>query len=51
MWGLNCKYYTKTFNTLDELIEDIMSSVIDPNYEIFRNGKITSEMAIDFIVF
>ncbi len=25
MWGLNCKYYTKTFNSLDELIEDIMS--------------------------
>ena len=51
MYGLNCDYYTKQFNTLDELINDVMMSGMDPNYEITRNGKGTGEQVIDLIGF
>lgn len=49
MYSLKCSYYTKQFNTLDELIDDIMTSGMDPNYEVTRNGKGIGENAIDFI--
>jgi hypothetical protein len=51
MYSLNCDYYTKEFSTIDELIEDVMLSGMDPNYEITRNGKGTGEEAIDLIQF
>jgi hypothetical protein len=49
MYGLKCDYYTKQFNTVDELIDDVMASGMDPNYEITRNGKGTGEKASDLI--
>ena len=49
MYGLKCDYYTKQFNTVDELIDDVMASGMDPNYEITRNGKGTGEQVIDLI--
>jgi hypothetical protein len=51
VWSLKCKYYTRTFNTLDELIDDIMISGMDPNYMITLNGKSIGEKAIEHIVF
>ena len=51
MYSLNCEYYQKEFNTLNELLDDILFSGMDPNYEITRNGKLTGEMAIDLIGF
>ena len=51
MYGLNCSYYTKTFPTLDALLNDIITSGMDPNYEITFNGKGTGEEAIDLIQF
>lgn len=51
VWSLECKYYTKTFNTLNELIDDIMISGMDPNYMITKNGKSIGEKAIEHIVF
>jgi hypothetical protein len=51
MYGLLCGYYHKKFETLDLLIEDILNSGMDPNYEITFNGKRTGEKAIDMIVF
>jgi hypothetical protein len=51
MYSLNCSYYTKQFPTLNELINDIMISGMDPNYEITRNGKGIGEEAIDYITF
>jgi hypothetical protein len=50
MYSLKCKYYKKEFNTLDELIDDIMYSGMDPNYEITFNGKGIEEKAIEFLV-
>jgi hypothetical protein len=51
MYSLKCSYYTKQFNTLDELLDDIMTSGMDPNYEITHNGKGTGEQAIDLLQF
>tara|TARA_B100000497_G_scaffold61013_1_gene69270 strand:- start:3381 stop:3536 length:156 start_codon:yes stop_codon:yes gene_type:complete len=51
MYSLDCKYYEKEFNTIDELLDDITISGMDPSYEITRNGKSTGEQAIDLITF
>jgi hypothetical protein len=49
MYSLDCVYYEKEFTTLDELIDDVIASGMDPNYEITRNGRATGEMLIDLI--
>ena len=49
MYGLNCKYYTKTFETIEALINDVLESGMDPNYEITRNGKNTGEILFSLI--
>lgn len=51
MYSLDCSYYHKEFPTLDELINDVITSGMDPNYEITRNGEGTGEQAIDLIQF
>jgi hypothetical protein len=51
MYSLKCDYYTKEFPTLDELIDDVMTSGMDPNHEVTRDGRGTGEDAIDFIQF
>lgn len=51
MYSLDCVYYTKTFLSIGELIEDVISSGMDPNYEITKDGKKTGELAIDLIQF
>ena len=50
-YSLNCSYYDKEFDSIDELIDDIASSGMDPNYEITCNGISTGEIAIDMIPF
>jgi hypothetical protein len=49
MYSLKCSYYTREFSSLDELLNDILTSGMDPNYEITHNGKDTGEYAIDLI--
>jgi hypothetical protein len=51
MYSLDCVYYQKEFSTLSELIADALSSGMDPNYEITRNGKCTGEMLCDLITY
>jgi hypothetical protein len=51
MYTLDCIYYTREFSTVDELIQDIISSGMDPNYEILFNGQPTGDQAIDLIQF
>jgi len=48
-YSLDCVYYTKEFTTIEDLIDDIKISGMDPNYEITKNGDITGESAIDLI--
>ena len=50
MYSLKCDYYTREFSTIDELIEDVMVSGMDPNYEITENGEGTGEMLWSLIV-
>ena len=49
MYSLKCDYFKKEFNTIDELIDDVMYSGMDPNYEITKNGTGTGEYAIELI--
>jgi len=51
MYSLDCVYYTKTFSTLDQLIDDVVTSGMDPNYEITKDGKGIGEQVIDLIQF
>ena len=51
MYTLDCIYYTREFSTVDELIQDIISSGMDPNYEILFNGQPTGDQVIDLIQF
>ena len=50
MYSLDCSYYSKSFSDVNDLVNDIISSGMDPNYEITWNGIPTTEMASDFIV-
>ena len=50
MYGINCSYYDKFFETINELITDIIQCGQDPSYEITYNGKGIGENAIDHIV-
>jgi len=50
-YTLDCNYYTKEFNSIDELINDITTSGMDSSYLILKNGVSIGEMAEDFIIF
>ena len=49
-YSLDCSYYDKEFDSIDELIDDIASSGMDPNYEITKNGKGTGDQAIELMM-
>jgi hypothetical protein len=51
MYSLDCDYFDKEFDSMDELVDYVMMNGMDPNYEITRNGKPTGEFAIDLIQF
>ena len=42
-------YYQKEFNYLHELVDDVLMSGMDPNYEITRNGVGMKEMLNELI--
>ena len=50
MYSLKCSYYEKEFNTLDELVEDVTISGMDPNYEVTLDGAGIGEFIGDFMV-
>ena len=39
------------FNSIDELVNYVMESGADPNYEILKDGKGIGEQVIDLIQF
>ena len=51
MYSLNCDYYDREFDTIDELIDDVFSAGMDPNYLITYNGKDTGDVIIDLMPF
>jgi hypothetical protein len=50
MYSLDCSYYTKEFSSIEDLLQDIISSGMDPNYEITWNGSSTKESAADLLI-
>jgi hypothetical protein len=49
MYSLDCHYYEKQFNYLHQLVDDVLMSGMDPNYEITHDGKPTGEYLINLI--
>lgn len=49
MYSLKCTYYKKEFATLQELIDDVLATGMDPNYEVTRDGKGMGEHLIELI--
>jgi len=49
MYTLDCSYYKDEFETLDELLNEVTTSGMDPNYEILKDGKPTGETAWDLM--
>lgn len=49
-YGINDPYYTKTFDTTQELIDAVLEDGADPNYEITVNGVPTKELLIEIMV-
>lgn len=49
MYSLDCSYFDKEFNTLDELLDYVMYSGMDPDYEITFDGDGMGEKAIDLL--
>ena len=47
MYSLDCSYYKKEFSTAEELMEDVLASGMDPNYDLLKNGKKTGSTLAD----
>ena len=50
MYSLNCSYFDKEYDSLNELVDGVISSGQDPNYEITKDGVGIGEECVDFIV-
>ena len=49
-YSLDCSYYHKSFMTIESLLDDVVQSGMDPNYEITKNNKGTGEQAIELMM-
>ena len=49
-FSLDCDYYNEEFDSVNDLINYIASSGMDPNYEITKNNKGTGELAIELMM-
>jgi len=49
-FSLDCSYYSKTFETLQQLLDNILVSGMDPNYEITVDGLGLGETAADWLL-
>jgi len=47
MYSLDCLYYDREFNLLIDLINDVISTGMDPNYEITLDGQGTGELLFE----
>ena len=51
LFSLDCKYFDKKFSSIGKLVDYVVSSGMDPDYEITKNGVPTGEDLIDLIQF
>lgn len=49
MYSLNCDYYSKEFETIEELLKDILNSGMDSSYEITKDGKGIGQSAFQLL--
>jgi len=49
MYSLKSIYYKREFDTIEELIQDVVVSGMDPNVEITQDGKGIQEYPIDYL--
>jgi len=49
IYSLDCSYFNFSFDSITGLLEHIIITGSDPNYEITKNGNKTGEMAIDLL--
>ena len=49
MYSLNCDYFNEEFKSVNDLLDHISQTGMDPNYEITKNGKPMGEKAADYI--
>jgi len=49
MYSLKSNYYKREFDTIEELIQDVVVSGMDPNIEITEDGKGIQEYPIDYL--
>ena len=49
MYSLNCEYYHKQFETIEELLQNILNSGMDSSYEITKDGKGIGESAFKLL--
>ena len=49
MYSLDCSYYKREFDNVNDLINDVIVSGMDPNYEITHNGAPMGEEAVELI--
>jgi hypothetical protein len=50
-YSLDCFYYNEEFDSINELIQNVIDTGMDPNYEITKNGEPTGEILVDLIQF
>lgn len=49
MYSLKCSYYKSKFLTLQELLDDILLTGMDPNHTVLKDGKSIGSKAIHLI--
>ena len=49
MYSLDCSYFDKEFDSLDELVDYVTFNGMDPNYEVTKNGVGIGENIGDFL--
>ena len=50
MYSLDCSYFDKEYNSINELVNDVIVSEMDSSYEITYNGVGIGEECWDFII-
>jgi hypothetical protein len=49
MYSLKSNYYSREFNSINELVDDVIMSGMDPNCEITKNGEGIGESVMEYI--
>lgn len=51
MYSLDCNYFDEEFDTMSELVDYVIYSGMDPNWEITIDGEPSGEQIIDLLDF